>query len=136
MNSLLLGIITVCLFAITVCLIRLLIETRAAVKSLKDLIKTTESNLTPTITEIQVTLKSIRQLTDNLNTMSGDTKVFFNSLRNVGEDLQHLSKLFNELSTSTAIKITGIFSGVKNIIEVITKFCPPWGRKKEETNHG
>ena len=67
MNTIFWGLIALAFTAGVVILIVVLIELRGAIKGLKELVQTTDKSLKPAMTELQMTLKSIRNVTDNIN---------------------------------------------------------------------
>ncbi|MBM4324865.1 MAG: DUF948 domain-containing protein, partial [Deltaproteobacteria bacterium] len=74
MNTILLGLIALAFTAGVIIFIVVMIELKRTIKELKELIRTTEGSLKPALTELQGTLRSVRELTDNVNEVAEDVR--------------------------------------------------------------
>lgn len=112
MDSILWTVITIAVVAALGFFVFVLVELRAAIRGLREFIKTTESSLKPTLEELQLTLKSLRNVTDNVTTVTDDVKVLSGSVRRVGEDVKHVSRLIDGVTSATVVKVSGIRAAV------------------------
>jgi uncharacterized protein YoxC len=120
MSNFFLGLI---IFAITIAVIIfiwVMLELRKAIRALKELVNTTENSLKPTVAELQETLKSIRNVADNVTVVSGDIKVLSGALRDIGEnvksvsgDIKHLMDFVHGITSSALVEVPGLKAGVK-----------------------
>ncbi|MGZ3806420.1 MAG: DUF948 domain-containing protein, partial [Pseudobdellovibrionaceae bacterium] len=85
MNNLFLGIITVAVIVAAIVFIYVMVELRKTIHVLRELGNTMENSLKPTVAELQETLKSVRNVANNVTTVSEDVKTLSGSLREVGE---------------------------------------------------
>ena len=124
MNTVLLGLITAAVVAAGVVFMVVMFELRTAVRALKDLIKTTECScapLKPTLEELQMTLKSVRDMTDNINGVAGDVRELSGSIKDVGEKVRHVSELVDDVTSLTVGRVSGLKAGINAAIEVLLK---------------
>lgn len=115
------GIITLAVVAAVAVLIFVMIELRAAIRALKDFLRTSETTLKPTLDELQMTLKSLRNVTDNVTAVTEDVKTLSGSVRNVGESLKHVSELIEGVTSSAVIRASGLRAGINAAVEVLLK---------------
>jgi uncharacterized protein YoxC len=109
------GIVAVCV------LVAVLLELRNTIKSLNVLLTTTESQLKPTLEEVQQSLKSIRGITDNVNAVTEDVRVLSTSVREVGENVQRITELVDDAAASASIRVSGVKAGVRAAAEVLAR---------------
>jgi uncharacterized protein YoxC len=126
MSQFYLGIITLSIVIATVFLILVLIELRTAIKALKEFLQMTESTLKPTIEEFQAYLRVAKHVTEDVNTISEDVKVFSGSLREIGENVRGVSRSMKFISalveaqgSIAAIKISGLRAGIRAASQVV-----------------
>jgi uncharacterized protein YoxC len=105
-----------------------MIELRGAIRGLKELLKTTESSLKPTLVEFQQTLKGVRVLTENVANVTEDIQVFSGSVKEVGENVKmvsgsvkHVSDFIEEITSSTGLEVSGLRAGIKTALKVFLK---------------
>jgi len=124
MNSIFLGFITLAFIAAVGVFIYVMVELRAAAKALKEFIKTTECScapLKPTLEELHLTLKSVRDMTDNINGVAEDVRELSGSVRDVGENVKHVSDLVEDVTSSALVRVSGLKAGVNAALEVLLK---------------
>lgn len=125
MNTIFFGLIVLACIAGTVVFIVVMIELKHAIKELKELIRTTERSMKPTLTELQETLKSFRDFTDNLNEVAEDARDFSDSLKGVSEGVRvasnhvkRVSGLVGDISSLARAEVSGIKAGVRTGLQV------------------
>ncbi len=121
MNSLFWGLITVSIVATVIVLIYVMVELRAAIRSLEGFLKTCDTCLKPALDELQLTLRSVRGVTDNVSGVTEDLRVLSASVRNVGENVKHVSDLVEGVTSSTTIKVSGLRAGLNAALDVLLK---------------
>ncbi|HET6515174.1 MAG TPA: hypothetical protein VFG09_08440 [Thermodesulfovibrionales bacterium] len=117
MNTLFWGLITLCIIAAVAVLIIVMIELRGAVRSLNEVMKTVK----PTLEELQLNLRSVRSITDNITTVTEDVKVLSGSVKDVGLTVKQINALVSGVTVSTAATASGVRAGVKAAAQVLLK---------------
>jgi uncharacterized protein YoxC len=93
--------------------ISLIIELKKTLRSLNGLLKTTEESLKPTLEELQQTLKSLKNISDNINDVTADMKTLSGSVRDVGLNIKRVSGIVEDITSSVAVKASGVKAGLK-----------------------
>lgn len=109
MTQTLLIIIAVMVSLVAIFLIPLLLEARRTVQMLR---KTTEEKLNPALDELNLTLKSLRNVSDNVNGITADVRTLSKSVGDVGQSITSVNALVTGFSTSTAIKVMSLRAGI------------------------
>ncbi|OGW33363.1 MAG: hypothetical protein A2X59_05390 [Nitrospirae bacterium GWC2_42_7] len=117
MDNILSIILTLSVLAIAVFLVPLLIEAKRTIISLR---RTVEDRLNPALEEMQSSLKSIHNISDNVNDITEDIRRFSGSVSEVGQTIHSISGLAGNMSSSMSIKAlslrTGIIAGIKFLL--------------------
>ena len=119
MSQLWIGLIVIAVVATAVFLIGLIMELRKTARSINEFLKTTEESFKPTLEELQLTLKSLRNVSDNLNDATDDIKAFSGAVRDVGQNVKHISNIIEDVTSSTAIKASGLKVGISTALGVL-----------------
>lgn len=122
--------------------IYVLLEVKAALRALKEFLKITGGSVAPTMDELQRTLSSVRNSTENLDSLAveaqktlrsmrdvtdnaaavtRDITVLSGSVREVGENVKHISGLLGDVTFSAVAKATGVRAGIRAAGEVLAK---------------
>ena len=128
MNTIFFGLIVLAFIAGTVIFIVVMIELKNAIKELKELIRTTEKSMKPTLTELQGALKSLRDFTDNINEVAEDVRDFSDSISGVsesvriaGENVRRVSAIVGDVSSLAKAEVSGLKAGVRAGFQVFFK---------------
>lgn len=119
MSNIFFALITIAFLAGVGVFIVVMLELKAATQTLREFIKTTETTLKPTLEELQLSLKSMRNVTDNVTSVTEDVKALSGSVRKVGENVQNISEIIEDVTYSTAGKVSGLRVGVRTALEVL-----------------
>ena len=78
--------------------------------------------------ELQETLKSVRNVADNVTGVTGDMKVLSGALKDVGKsvnhvagDVEHVANLVDRITSSAVLKASGLKAGIKAGLLVLLK---------------
>jgi uncharacterized protein YoxC len=121
MNTVLLALITVAFVVAVAVFIRVMIELSGVAKNLKEFIKSTEVTLNPALEELQLTLKSVRNVTDNVTQVTEDVREVSCSIRDVGRNVKQVSDLIEDVTSLTVGRVSGLKAGISTAIEVLVK---------------
>lgn len=109
MTTILLGFIAGVFFVIAIFLIPLIIELKRTIMQLRI---SMEEKLNPALDELQMTLKSLRNISDNVTGITADVKSLSKSVSDVGQTVSLINGLISNFSSTTAIKIMSLRSGI------------------------
>ncbi|MBI5207404.1 MAG: DUF948 domain-containing protein [Candidatus Firestonebacteria bacterium] len=127
MNTILLGIIAVCIIVITFYLIPVLIELKNSIISFR---KTTEEKIDPILDELQGTLKNTKDITSNVNEIVVDVKELSHSINEVSKNINVINGLIKGANSKVTIKILSFKAGIMAALESLTNNL----MKKEKKN--
>lgn len=119
MNQIWLGLIAIAVVVMAGFVISLMIELKKMISSLREFMKTTQETIKPTLEELQQTLKSIRSISNDINDVTNDVKAFSGSVRDMGQNIGRVSKLIEDVTSSTIIKATGLKVGIRTALDVL-----------------
>jgi predicted PurR-regulated permease PerM len=121
MGNIWLGLITFAVLAAVGFLISVLIELRKTAKSLIDFLRNQEDLLNTTLSELQQTLKSLRDVSNDVNEIMVDAKSFSNAVSNIGDNIKHASNLIENTRSLAFIKASGLRVGIKTAFTFLLK---------------
>jgi len=120
MTNLMMGLITAAIIVTAIIFIYVMVELRKTIHVLRELVNTSENSLKPTIAELQETLKSVRNVADNVTVLSEDMKILSGSLRDVGEnvmrisrDIGHVVDFVDGITSSATAEASSLKAGIK-----------------------
>ncbi len=119
MNEIWVGLMALAVVVTVGFLILLTMELRKAARSLSEFLRTTEESIKPALEELQQTLKSIRNVSNNVNDVTDDIKTFSVVVRDAGQNIKHVSNLIEDVTSSAAIKASGLKIGIRTALEVL-----------------
>ena len=128
MNNFFLGLITLAIIVAVIIFVWVMLELRKAIRALRELVDTIENSLKPTVAELQETLKSVRNVGDNVTGVTEDMKVLSGALKNVGKsvnhvagDVEHVANLVDRITSSAVLEASGLKAGIKAGLWVLLK---------------
>jgi len=120
MDNIFWGLLAVSVIVAVIIFIYVMLDLRKTIRALKELVNTTENSLKPTVAELQETLKSVRNVANNVTAVSEDMKILSGALRDVGEnvkrvseDMKHLVNFVDGMTSSAVVEASGLKAGVK-----------------------
>jgi uncharacterized protein YoxC len=108
MNTIFLGVIALAIVITVIILIYVMVALRKAIRDLGELMDTVKNSIKPALTEIQGTLRSIRNFADSSVGITDDVSIFTGALRDAGRSVNHVTK---------------DVENVVNSVEGVTKFA-------------
>ncbi len=121
MNNIWLGLITFAVLAVAGFFISVLIELRKTTKSLRDFLRNQEDLLNTTLSELQQTLKSLRNVSNDVNEIMVDAKSFSDAVSNIGDNIKRASNLIDNTKSLAFIKASGLRVGIKTALTFLLK---------------
>lgn len=102
-------------------LIAALIEVRAAAREAATLLKTAETTIKPTMEELDETLKSLRNVSDQFGGVTEDVRQFSSAVSDVGGNIRDINKVIGILPARAAWISAGIKAALKVLAGNIIK---------------
>jgi hypothetical protein len=87
----------------------LLLELKKTVISVRN---TTENNLNPALEELELTLKGLRSISDNVNDITEDVKGVTGSITEVSTKIFAVNRTIDALSSMASVKALSLKAGV------------------------
>lgn len=109
MDTILLGIIAALFLVIAVYLIPLLLELKKTVISVRN---TTEKNLNPALDELQLALKSMKSIYDDVNDITGAVKGVADSITEVSAKIFAVNRALDALGSAASVRAMSLKAGV------------------------
>lgn len=127
MDNLLSIILTLSVLAIAIFLVPLLIEAKRTIISLR---RTVEDRLNPALDEMQSSLKSIHNISDNVNDITEDIRRFSGSVSEVGQTIQSISGLAGNIGASMTVRALSMRAGIITAINFLLTNLMNKGERK------
>jgi uncharacterized protein YoxC len=121
MNSLFIGLITLAVFVLTGFIIYLILELKKTINSVKLSMESIEKVIIPTVEELQMTLKSVRKITDDVGVVTEEVKGLSGSIREIRENVQYVSEAVSAITKNSVVQVSGVKAGVKAGFEYFIK---------------
>jgi uncharacterized protein YoxC len=121
MNSLFIGLITLAVFVLTGFIIYLILELRKTINSVKLSMESIERVIIPTVEELQMTLKSVRKITDDVGVVTEEVKGLSGSIREIRENVKCVSEAVSAITKNSVVQVSGVKAGVKAGFEYFIK---------------
>jgi uncharacterized protein YoxC len=116
MNTIILAVIAVAVALMAAFVIPMLLELKRTLASLR---QTMEQNLAPTLDELQVMLKSVHSISDNVNDITGDVKQLSSAVGQVGKKIQTANAVVDAVSSSLTIRTLSLNAGIRAALSYI-----------------
>jgi uncharacterized protein YoxC len=127
-NEIFFGLITAAIIALAIFVIFLITRLTKTVETVGRLLETTDHALKETVEEVNLNLKNLRSITDNIKGISSDVATFAGSIRGIGDEVKQLtvnvkriSAAVQDLGTETIASVSGLRAGVKTGFEVFLR---------------
>ena len=121
MNSLFIGLITLAVLVLTGFVIYLILELKKTINSVKLSMESIEKVIIPTVEELQMTLKSVRKITDDVGVVSEEVKGLSGSIREIRENVTYVSEAVSTIAKNSVVQVSGVKAGVKAGFEYFIK---------------
>jgi uncharacterized protein YoxC len=102
-------------------LIPTLLELRRAAAQTTTFLKSTGESLDTSLKEIDDTMKSLREITENINTVTQDARNFSSSLVHLADDVKSVGESVHNLTSRTSRSVSSIRAGIMAACEVLIR---------------
>jgi uncharacterized protein YoxC len=121
MNNIFLGLITLAVLVLTGFIIYIILELKKTIDSVKLSMESIEKVLIPTVEELQVTLKSVRKITDDVGVVTEGVKGLSGSIREISENVKYASEAVSTITKTSVVEVSGVRAGIKAGFEYFIK---------------
>ncbi len=80
-----------------------------------------EKVLIPTVEELQMNLKSVRKITDDVGIVTESVKGFADSIREMSENVKQVSEAVSAITKTSVVEVSGVKAGIKAGFEYFIK---------------
>ena len=138
-NEIFFGFIAAAIVALVIALIWLSTRIADAIRAAKAFLSTAEHAMQESLGEVNLNLRSMRTITDNISAVTADVTAFSGSIRDVGEQVRQLTEdvgdgvrqltesvkqigdVVNSLGNETTASWYGLRAGLRTGFEVLLK---------------
>jgi uncharacterized protein YoxC len=113
MNNIFFGLITLAILVLAGFVVYAVLALKKTLDSVKKFIETTENSLVPAVEEIQLTLRSVRKITDDTGAVTEDVKVLSASVREMGDSVKRINSVVNTALCASTSQVAGLKAGLK-----------------------
>jgi uncharacterized protein YoxC len=118
MDTFLLAIIAVCLLVQVFFLVPMLVELRRALVLLS---KYMDDGLKPALQELQETLKSLRNVSDDVGGITSDVREVSKSVAGMAHTVSAINGLLEAVGSSASVRAAGLRAGIRAAIEYLAR---------------
>lgn len=112
-NQIWLGIIAIAVAVTAGYVIFLIIELKKTINSVNVVLKSIEENLNPVLDELQLTLRGLRNISNDVNEVTSDVKVLSKSVKDIGVNISRASGFISTAVSLATIRVLGLKAGLK-----------------------
>lgn len=116
MTDILLGLIAIALLFGEVYVVFVLIDLRKAIRTIR---KDTEGKIDPILNEANLTLQSIRRITENIEVVTEDVKGLSRTIGEVGQTVSVLNRLVGNLGTGATVRAMSLQTGARAAVQYL-----------------
>jgi uncharacterized protein YoxC len=127
-NEIFFGLITAAIIALVIFLIWMIIRLVDTLRTTKLFIQTADQALQQGMGELNLSLRSLRTITDNMGTVTDDLRHFSSSVKDVGNgvkqvtgNVKRVSDMIGALGTESVASVCGVRAGIKTGVEALLK---------------
>jgi uncharacterized protein YoxC len=128
LNTLFLGLSTLAIVVLVVLVVCALVDLRKAIRSARPFMEAAEKSLPAAIGEVNLALKSLRDVTDeaiaimrDIREISGAISAVGGNVRRVSENVKRLSDEVEDITCAVSGRVSGIKAGVRVALSIIEK---------------
>lgn len=96
-------------------------EIRRAAAAFREFLKNTEDRMNPVLKETEQTLKSLRKVSDDVGTATGNVRELSDAAYEIVENVKALSSIVHDVREGVSLRVFGIKAGVKAALNVLLK---------------
>lgn len=97
------------------------IEMRKAAITFNGFLIRTEERMKPVLEEAEQSLKSIRNVSDDMKTVTENVKNFAGEMNEITTNLKVINNIANELKEGASLRVLGIKAGIRAALNVLIK---------------
>ncbi|MBI5214106.1 MAG: DUF948 domain-containing protein [Nitrospirae bacterium] len=97
------------------------LEIRRAAADFREFLKNTEDKMDPVLKETEQTLKSLRKVSDDVGTATGNVRELSDAAYEIVENVKALSGIVHGVREGISLRAFGIKAGVKAALNVLLK---------------
>jgi uncharacterized protein YoxC len=100
-------------------LIYAIMEIRRLAITVNEFIRGTEERLSPVLLETELSLRSLRKITDNVGVVTENVRTLSDAAQDVAVNIRALSSIVNSVGEGVALRASGVRAGVTTALNVL-----------------
>jgi uncharacterized protein YoxC len=113
MNNLFFGLIALAVLVLTGFIVYLILELKKTIASLRVSMESIEKVLLPAVEELQMNLKSVRKITDDVGVVTESMKGFSDSIRVMSDNVKQVSEAVSTITKTSVVEASSVKAGIK-----------------------
>lgn len=97
------------------------LEIRRAASAFKEFLKNTEERMKPVLEETEQTLKSLRNVSDDVGTATENVRNFSDAVYEIVDNVRALSGIVSDLRGGVNLRVLGVKAGIKAALNVLIR---------------
>lgn len=94
-------------------LIFLIVDLRRSSIVMRTFVRNTEENLSPALEELELTLRSIRRITEDIGSVTAEVRDISETLSNFSDDLRKMYGIVSGLELNVKANVSGLKAGIR-----------------------
>lgn len=100
-------------------LIYAIMEIRRLVVTVNEFVKTTEERLSPVLLETELSLRSVRKITDDVGVVTENARDLSDAMKDVSLNVRALSAVVGSVGEGVSLRTAGVKAGVRTALGVL-----------------
>ncbi|MGO9379735.1 MAG: DUF948 domain-containing protein [Dissulfurispiraceae bacterium] len=97
------------------------IQIKKTAEAVNEFIRTTDQRLKPVLEETDLTLKSIRAITDDVGAVTSNIRNVSDAVSDVAENIRAVSMIIGDVREQISLRALGIKAGIQTALGVLMK---------------
>jgi uncharacterized protein YoxC len=97
-------------------------------------LKRTVRMIKPSLEEFEQTMRNLRKITDDVNSVTDSIKTVSSGASNFVNDVRKMFDLLNDISSDTVVRLLGFKVGIRTALDVLLNNL--FQRKEDKNNEG
>ncbi|MEW5745670.1 MAG: DUF948 domain-containing protein [Nitrospirota bacterium] len=100
-------------------LVYAIMEIRRLAMTVNEFVKTTEERLTPVLLETELSLRSVRKITDDVGVVTDNVRDLSDAMKEVSLNVRALSTVVGNVGEGVSLRAAGVKAGVRTALGVL-----------------
>ncbi|HMK60212.1 MAG TPA: DUF948 domain-containing protein [Dissulfurispiraceae bacterium] len=97
------------------------IQIKKMAVAINEFIRTTDNRIKPVLEETELTLKSVRIITDDIGAVTGSVKEVSEAVSDVATNVRAVSMIMGDVREQVSLRTNGVMAGIQAALGVLMK---------------